>query len=469
MVMRTEANSVLPVNFEYLFLLLGLVFGILFVFINPPYQTNDEDRHFYAAYSISVGQLNPINKNNMSGTALPKNLVAITQSFQGLPFFQGAKISTDKVKQAAKLPLYEKDTVFYPNPQLVGNPLPYIPQVAGMVVGKVFNSNPIWLMRFGRLGGLLAFLLIIFFAIRITPIFKSIFFLYGLTPMTLYQGASITYDSLSIATSFLLIALALYYALEKKEITIKDLIIFGVIALVHRFSKDGYILFPFLIFLVPPAKFGSIKKMAYVYPSIAVFFIFLYFLPGWTWGSYISGLNLLNPPGGIKDFVYGSATDFGRLFDSPFHHLKNLFNSFLFQRKDWVGGVIGRFGYSYTLLPTFFLIIHGLVLLTAAFLDSRKDIVLSLTQKAIIFCAGFGTLALIIVGFYLSSPIGAANIFGLQGRYFVPAIPLVLLVLYNNVFELKFWTRWKSLILSLYVIASLTYTVFFMDGYFYVP
>ncbi|MBI5323853.1 MAG: DUF2142 domain-containing protein, partial [Ignavibacteriae bacterium] len=215
MVKRIEENSVLKVNIEYLFLLLGLVFGVLFVFINPPYQTNDEDRHFYAAYSISTGQINPINKNNMSGTALPKNLVAITQSFQGLPFFQGAKISTDKVKQAAKLPLYEKDTVFYPNPQLVGNPLPYIPQVTGIAIGKIINSNPIWLMRFGRMGGLIAFLLIIFFAIRISPVFKSVFFLYALTPMTLYQGASITYDSLNIATSFLLIALALYYALEK--------------------------------------------------------------------------------------------------------------------------------------------------------------------------------------------------------------------------------------------------------------
>ncbi|TAL68069.1 MAG: DUF2142 domain-containing protein [Bacteroidetes bacterium] len=469
MVKRIESNSVLKVKFEYLFLLLGLIFGILFVFINPPYQTNDEDRHFYACYSISEGQFNPVNKNNMSGTALPKNLVAITQSFQGLPFYQGAKISSNKVKEASKLPLYPKDTMFYPNPQLVGNPLPYIPQVTGILIGKVINSNPIWLMRFGRLGSLLAYLLIIFFAIRITPIFKSVFFIYALTPMALYQGASITYDSLNIATSFLLIALALYYAFEKSEITIKDLIIFGVIALIHRFAKDGYILFPLLIFLVPPAKFGSIKKLAYVYPSFAVFFIVIYFLPGWTWGKYIGGLNLLPPPGGIKDFVYGSATDFGRLLDSPVHHIKNIMNSFLFQRKDWVGGVIGRFGYSYTLLPTFFMIIHGLVLLTVAFLDSRKDVVMSLTQKIIIFCAGFGTIGLIITGFYLSSPLGASNIFGLQGRYFVPAIPLVLLVLYNSVFELKFWTRWKSTILSLYMIGALTYTVIFMNGYFYGP
>jgi uncharacterized membrane protein len=462
-------NMILPIRMEYLFLILGLIFGIFFVFTNPPFQTNDEDRHFYAAYSISEGQFNPINQNNMSGTPLPKNLVVITQSYQGLPFFQGAKISKEKVSESSGLPLNAKDTTFFPNPQLVGNPLPYLPHVIGMVIGKIIDSNPIWLMRFGRLGGLIAFLLLIFISIRITPVFKSVFFLYALTPMVLYQGTSITYDTLSIGTSFLLIALALYYALSKEEITYKDLFLFAFIALLHRFAKDGYILIPFLIFLIPPHKIGSKAKLGIFYGAFVIYYFILYNLPVWTWGSYIAGLHLLNPPGGIKDFVYGSATDFGRLFHTPLLHLKNILYSFLYQRQDWFGGIIGRFGYSYTLLPEFFLIIHGLALLTVSFLDSRKDIAMKFYQKIVIFFIGFGTIGIIIIGFYLSSPLGASNIFGLQGRYFIPAIPIALLVLYNSVFELKFWKRWGNLILSCYVIASLSYTLFFMSDYFYGP
>ncbi len=466
---RIPDKTILPIKMEYIFLILGLVFGVLFVFTNPPFQTNDEDRHFYAAYSISEGQFNPVNKDSLSGTPLPKNLVAITQSYQGLPFFQGAKISKEKVNESLSLPLNSSDTTFYPNPQLIGNPLPYLPHVIGMEIGKIIDSNPIWLMRFGRLGGLIAFLLLIFFAIRITPVFKSVFFLYALTPMVLYQGSSITYDTLSMGTSFLLIALALYYALAKEEITYKDLLIFAIISLVHRFAKDGYILIPFMIFLIPPRKIGSKEKLGIFYGTFIIYYIILYKLPSWTWGSYITGLHLLNPPGGIKDFVYGSATDFGRLLQTPFLHIKNIFYSFLYQRQDWIGGIIGRFGYSYTLLPEFFLIIHGLVLLTVAFLDSNKDMVMKLYQKLLMFIIGFGTIGIIIIGFYLSSPIGASNIFGLQGRYFIPAIPVVLLVLYNSVFRFRFWKRWGSLLLSLYVIVSLTYTLIFMSDYFYAP
>ncbi|MDQ1265368.1 MAG: hypothetical protein QG635_518, partial [Bacteroidota bacterium] len=38
---------------EIIFAVLGLIFGLFFVFINPPFQTNDSDRHFFHAYHIS--------------------------------------------------------------------------------------------------------------------------------------------------------------------------------------------------------------------------------------------------------------------------------------------------------------------------------------------------------------------------------------------------------------------------------
>ena len=34
------------IKYEHLFLILATIFGLIFVFINPPWQSNDEDRHF---------------------------------------------------------------------------------------------------------------------------------------------------------------------------------------------------------------------------------------------------------------------------------------------------------------------------------------------------------------------------------------------------------------------------------------
>ncbi len=42
---------------EHVFLILGLLFGLAFVFVTPPFQVPDEYNHFFRAYEISQGKL----------------------------------------------------------------------------------------------------------------------------------------------------------------------------------------------------------------------------------------------------------------------------------------------------------------------------------------------------------------------------------------------------------------------------
>lgn len=42
-------------KFEYVYALLTLIFGIVLVFINPPFQIPDSGTHFFRAYQISEG------------------------------------------------------------------------------------------------------------------------------------------------------------------------------------------------------------------------------------------------------------------------------------------------------------------------------------------------------------------------------------------------------------------------------
>lgn len=41
---------------ENIFILFALLFGLLFVFVTPPFQSVDEQAHFFRAYGISSGQ-----------------------------------------------------------------------------------------------------------------------------------------------------------------------------------------------------------------------------------------------------------------------------------------------------------------------------------------------------------------------------------------------------------------------------
>ncbi len=72
----------------------------------------------------------------------------------------------------------------------------------------------IYLARFANL---LLYVLIVYSAIKLTPVHKWVFFLLALMPMTLYEAASLSADSFTIAVSFLLIALFLKFSFYYKK------------------------------------------------------------------------------------------------------------------------------------------------------------------------------------------------------------------------------------------------------------
>jgi uncharacterized membrane protein len=472
--MSNKAKSLFPPSLETLFLVIGLLFGTIFVFINPPFQANDEDRHFYRAYANANLRLLPIQQDssqgNMVGTVYPKSVIYVAQKFQGLPIAQGRKISMRELFNPMKeIKLNPDDTTFYMYPYSNMSFIPYIPHSIGITVGRLIDSNPVWLQWFGRLGGMIAFIFIVYYAIRITPIIKPVFFLAALTPMSLYQAASITYDSLSTATSFLLMALFLKYAFDDKaRIGWRELTIILLTAFVQRYSKDGYFIIPFMFFIIP---MGKMEKSWFSWLALGAF-ILLIFLPDWTWGKIIGSLDFR--PGGEQPFQ----NDF--LFDRPRNmeynmsnlpeFISNIFSNLIFWKSDWAAGAIGKFGYSYTAMPKVIYFIHGLVLIIVAFLSGSKKYLVNIRQKLLVFGILLISFMLIIVGFYLAgSPVGAVKIFGLQGRYFVPFIPMILLLFYTPALRNSKWEKWESMSIGAYSIIILTYTVFYLKDTFYAP
>jgi len=455
---------------EWVFLILGLIFGLYFVFINPPWQSNDEDRHFVHSYFISQGYILGEQGDNKIGGVIPVSIVEVPQKFQGIRFSETTKISKSKLKEFEEIPLNPDNRQFMHNYEYNYNPVGFIPASIGILLGKIINSNPVWLNYFGRIGGLAFYLFILFFAIKSIPVFKNVLMLYGLTPMPLYQGSSVTYDVLSISLTFLFFALVLKYSFDEKSfVTWRELTFIVLILIVLRFSKDGYPLIPFLFFLIPSKKIRINIKSLYIYALMFGFCLILYWLPGWTWSKIFAaqGYQLKTSMALHKDLMKDQSMNIAFQLNNPGNIISNIFGNINNFRQEWTGGTIGRFGYSYTLLPNWFFFIHGLLLIAVAFLDSRKEIVIRFYQKVIIFIVGFGSVFGIILMSYFISPVGANMIFGLQGRYFIHAIPIVLFLIYNNKFEIVFWKKWGVIILAAYIIFSLTYALIYLDDVFY--
>ena len=463
-----------PLSYEVSFLIVGLIFGIMFINLNPPFHANDEDRHFLKVYHMyESGLTGEVSKDSTKiGDEIPSNLAQVVKSFQGIPYHQGKKLNKRIVEERSNIPLSPNNRSFEHNNLYMNSPIPYIPHLVGLTLGKNIDDKPVFLGYAARFGGLVFYLVFMFLLIKSVPYFKSIFFLYGLTPMVLYQCTSVSYDLLNFTLSFLFLGLFLIYTFnEDKKVTIQTIIIFFVIALLLRNSKNGYFLIPLVTLFIPNKKF-DVKGNALFYKiGLLVLYYIAYKDPInmlWT-GMFVEEQTLAIRGKAStalqKDFYLNQVVRQENFFSDPFHHIYNLFLNLMHFKKEWLAGVFGRFGYSYSNLPNTFYIFHGLVLILVATLSNGKKI--DIKVKSGVFLLGLLTTAGLVFGFYLLSPVGANMIFGFQGRYFVPAIPLLLFILFNNEIKLDFWEKWGSTIVSVYALLMLTYAYSQMDILFY--
>jgi uncharacterized membrane protein len=449
-------------QYHYLFLLIGMVFGLQLVFINPPWHTNDEDRHFYNAYSLSQGHIIPEIKDNQMGHEIPSNLVALIKIHQTFAYQYGQLIPKSKFSELEEQILQPNEKEFCPNPNAYLFPFPYFPAAIMIKIGMLFKDNPIWIGWWARIGSLFAYLILIFCAIKIIPHYKSLLMLIALSPMALFQGASVTYDTLNLALIFLLFAYLIKLYFQESPVRLSQILLYCLIVLLHRLSKDGYFILYFSILALGINRF---EKKAWFY--VVIFSItFVTYMPNNLWNNYLSTLDLPYQPL-QSDFSFNGSENLNLYFKEPSQILINCFSNFIVQGKLWLSGTVGRFGFSYTLLPDWFIFIHIIMYIIVIFFENSVKFIDVNFKNKLLLVSILNVIA-IIYGFLIyASPVGAKVIYGLQGRYFLPILPFLFLALFyvpnrKNKDDVFKW------IVPLYLILALSYTIYFFNFTFYV-
>lgn len=464
---------VFPLSYELTFVILATIFGIWFVYINPPFHSNDEDRHFLKAYHITqeglVPELSP--DSTMVGSEIPSNVFNVTMMFQGVPYFNGEKLNKRRVEELSQVPQNRFQKEFKHNFQWRTYPISYLPASIGMMIVDSESTTPVELGYAGRLGMLFFYIITMFFVIRLTPVWKSVFFLYGLTPMVLYQASSVTYDVMSISLTFLMFASALYFIFdENAKFGIRELILILILLYFQRTVKNGYYLLSFVYLFIPNKKFDD-KLNPWIYKGILALGLIIIIQFGMSiWQFTISDLveGYKQSHSFQKDFRFdGDYRINQEILGDPIGFIGTYLNNWHWFRQEWLAGAIGRFGYSYSNLSDGFFILHGLVLMIIATLDGGKKFEISNWVKYGIFTLGLLTFLAVTVGFWVSSPVGSNLTFGFQGRYFIQAVPFFLFIAFNNKLEVEFWEKWQTTILAFYTIFMLSFAVSEMEALFY--
>jgi uncharacterized membrane protein len=296
-------------------------------------------------------------------------------------------------------------------------PVGYLPQAAGIGLGRVLGASPLVCFYLARLANLLAAIALLFFAIRLAPFGKQLFVLIALLPMTLFELASVSCDALTISGAIFFTALVLWAASHPKLRGGEFALVVAAAAVLLNI-KPGYGALVLLVLLLRPAQLGGLARyLAFVVASglVVVGVSAITYL---ATGAAVRAQSA-TATGGQLAYVLGQPLGFAEALWS------NLQNNLL----TWILQSIGVLGWFTVALPAalyVFVVLAGFGL----FFGMAEKVSLTIWQRTLMAAVGVATFVTIAVALYVFLPKSDGQI-SFQGRYLAPVWLLLLLSAYG--------------------------------------
>ncbi len=425
---------------EQVFVAAFLLTGFLYTMVFPPYSAPDEAKHFATVFYYT----NPSGAEELLDDR-GKTIVRETDMVLSHWDNYKPKASTYEVikKELLSPEVSLKSTGYFDNPLSVP-PTSYIPQEIGGLIGRLFGLSGVLTLYLMKICMLIAAAVLGYFTIKMAPVGKMVFFALYFTPMVMSLMTSANYDSSVDSLAFFIIAYILKLKYENEKIGIKEYVPLLVLSLIMVPIKVVYILVIFAVFVIPASKFGSRKNFllmngglilinAVVLLAIRISSIRYIVVEGgggtanvhWTLGQILS-----NIPRACVVFA-----------QSFFKEISFYYDTMIGQRLGWLE----------LMVPSIVILCFSFVIFMCVFSKtaSEKEYEPPVRERvifALIFLAVYCGVMLALWLDFTSA--GSEVIEGVQGRYFIPALPLLLLALKGRrvVFDDKI-IRWVPLAL----------------------
>lgn len=401
---------------ENKFLLVAIILGILFIVVLPPGQSPDDINHYRRAYAISKGVLvagERIDDDGAVGSSLPIEI----EGLEKLP----SKGSYERVGEAIFSGDSGEETEQAYTSAALYNFVCYLPQALGALVGRVLNFSVMGTAYLMRIFNFVVWVLLMYFAIKILPKFKIMAVFVALFPITLQEATSLSPDALTIGLSFFLVAYVLNLAYSKKGVMEKHEIgILYALAILIGLCKIVYFPLVLLYLVIPEERFGS-KKRRWMHLGIIAGVSVLINL---VWLAFSSGLLTETNPGvDSKEQLLG-------IVKNPFRYLVTILKTINAQWQLWLynmfGILIGAFSFN---LPGI-LFVPSFAIFVLLLAQRDESLELKKFDRCIFMTTFFSIVFLIFTSLYLQwTAVGASQVDGIQGRYFLPILMLIPLMI----------------------------------------
>jgi len=297
----------------------------------------------------------------------------------------------------------------------------YIVPAIGITLGRLLGANATVTFLLGRLFNAILFIATCAWTIRIIPTGKMVLMFIALLPMTLQQTASYSYDAPIIASAFVIIAYTLRL-FSNERLRIVDWLLYALgSAILFSAKGHAYILLALMplvcltkqnrneknIKLILTVCFGILFNLIVYYYGV-LFPVERIPLEGHGYSEYYSVGYLINNPLQIWILI---ETTFRYNFE---HYLTSM-----------IGGNLGWFNIP---APGIMVWIGMGLLLIGSIKRKSERVILTDKQRLIMMTVFLITVAFIFGGMLLIWTSVESNLIeGIQGRYFLPILPLLLI------------------------------------------
>ena len=449
---RSSQTSDLP------FLICLLTSGLAFTMVMAPGTVPDEEYHYISSYCYTNG----FDAAKMSGDDGKEYLHVQARKTDSDFFYQSVSqkelnrdkysINETQLSSSADSAPAVMITDHTSANNVTANPITVrFASSAGIALGKLLGINGELTFYLGRLLNFIFFSVLIYAAVRITPVGKAVFETVALLPMTLHLASSFSYDAPLMGYAFLFTALSLKLIKGKGRIGTPDLVLNGILAFCLGTCKGVYALLLVLVFFIPTSRFTS-KRAALFYRivvvALPVFAFTLLMLE-----TLLNMLGLANiDQTASSSITSDSGSQSMGIMDLVAHPLtaalilvKTLHSQLAFYVDSFLGGSLGWFQTNLK-APAFFTAVYAVLLYLGSVYGIKDEDCFTGKPKvaavAVLIIGFLGILYSMMTGWYINDYI----ILGVQGRYFIPFAPFGIILIRSGILRFKKEVSLESII-----------------------
>jgi hypothetical protein len=425
------------------FALLSLFFGSAIIVVNPPLRGPDEISHFLRIYSYSRGELLPITEvNGHKGVFVERAL------YDRLYFFKdsGERFAKSLQRHKGKwfVRLREEGTrygqimaeyrqfasargdeevhptAFAPFAGTEGySPVAYAPYILAAAIGRLLSFDLPELLFLMRFLGLVVFTAVAAYAIAVSPALKWAFVLVAMLPVSLYNRTVLSADGAAFSYALVITALCFRAAYYPSAVRLWERSLWMTLCVLGKPPQIVFILLELMV--------ARLKSLPRRWLSIAIVVLPGVILsPLWVIGvsADVAAWRVWeghNYPAEQFDPLWKLAF----MWEHPFHFPLATWTAISKWGAELWPELIGILGWQdVRLRPWTYLVITVLLLLVPL----QKLPLGGATRARVAVMTGVAVLSyfvLVYLIFFLTyTPVASPHVLGVQGRYFVIALPM---------------------------------------------